>query len=83
MAIGGAGTRENLWLESHDMQLWNADVKDIGGDLEGVRHRSILLARHVLPHEPLLRTRLRAITVYDFDVEDIIHETYSVRSSSR
>ena len=46
----------------------------MGRDL---RERSIWLARHVLPHEPLLRSKLRAIPVYDLDVEDIIQETYS------
>lgn len=42
-----------------------------------LRDRSIWLARHVLPHEPLLRSKLRAIPVYDLDVEDIIQETYT------
>lgn len=46
----------------------------MGRDL---RDRSIWLARHVLPHEPLLRAKLRAIPVYDLDVEDIIQETYT------
>ena len=46
----------------------------MGHDL---RDRSIWLAKHVLPHEPLLRAKLRTIPVYDLDVEDIIQETYT------
>lgn len=46
----------------------------MGRDLQD---RSIWLARHVLPHEPLLRAKLRTIPVYDLDVEDIIQETYT------
>ena len=42
-----------------------------------LRDRSIWLGKHVLPHEPLLRAKLRAIPVYDLDVEDIIQETYT------
>jgi RNA polymerase sigma factor (sigma-70 family) len=46
----------------------------MGDDL---RDRSIWLARHVLPHEALLRAKLKAIPFYDLDVEDIIQETYT------
>ena len=46
----------------------------MGHDL---RDRSIWLARHVLPHEALLRAKLRAISIYDLDPEDIIQETYT------
>jgi RNA polymerase sigma factor (sigma-70 family) len=46
----------------------------MGRDLQ---ERSQWLARHVLPHEGLLRARLRDLSVYGLDVEDVIQETYT------
>jgi RNA polymerase sigma factor (sigma-70 family) len=46
----------------------------MGADLQ---ERSRWLARHVLPHEGLLRARLRGLSVYGLDVEDVIQETYT------
>jgi len=46
----------------------------MGRDL---RDRSRWLARNVLPFEGLLRAKLRAIRVYDLDIDDVIQETYS------
>jgi RNA polymerase sigma factor (sigma-70 family) len=39
--------------------------------------RSQWLARQVLPHEGLLRAKLRGLSIYGLDVEDVIQETYS------
>jgi len=35
------------------------------------------LARHVLPHEPLIRSRLRSVYLADLDVDDVIQEMYA------
>jgi RNA polymerase sigma-70 factor (ECF subfamily) len=42
-----------------------------------LRERGQWLARNVLPHEGLLRAKLRAIRTYGLEVEDIIQETYT------
>ena len=41
------------------------------------RERGRWLARNVLPHEALLRAKLRAMCAYDLDIEDVIQETYA------
>lgn len=44
------------------------------GDL---REKGRWLARNVLPHEPMIRARLRRIHVYGLEIDDIIQETYA------
>ncbi len=39
--------------------------------------RARWLAINVLPHEALIRARLRGTRVYDLDIEDVIQETYT------
>lgn len=39
--------------------------------------RSRWLAIHVLPHEALIRSKLRGIRVYNLDIEDVIQEVYT------
>jgi RNA polymerase sigma-70 factor (ECF subfamily) len=46
----------------------------MGRDLQ---ERSQWLARNVLPHEHLLRAKLRDIRIHDLDMEDVIQETYT------
>jgi RNA polymerase sigma-70 factor (ECF subfamily) len=46
----------------------------MSGDLSD---RSRWLAIHVLPHEALIRSKLRGIRVYNLDIEDVIQETYT------
>jgi len=41
------------------------------------RERGRWLARNVLPHEPLIRARLRPIYVQDLDIDDVIQEMYA------
>src|SRR5580704_13606836 len=41
------------------------------------RERGRWLARHVLPHEALIRAKLRDMCLYDLDVEDVIQEMYA------
>lgn len=41
------------------------------------RERGRWLARNVLPHEALIRAKLKTISVYDLDVEDVIQEMYA------
>src|ERR1700748_2774419 len=41
------------------------------------RERGRLLARNVLPHEALIRARLRDMVLYDLDIEDVIQEMYA------
>lgn len=41
------------------------------------RERGRWLARHVLPHEALIRSKLKDMRLYDLDVEDVIQETYA------
>jgi len=42
-----------------------------------LRERGRWLARNVLPHEALLRAKLRNMCLYDLDIEDVIQETYA------
>jgi RNA polymerase sigma-70 factor (ECF subfamily) len=44
---------------------------------EDFRERGRWLARHVLPHEALIRAKLRDMSLYDLDVEDVIQEMYA------
>jgi len=39
--------------------------------------RARWLARNVLPHEALIRARLKDISMYGLDIEDVIQETYT------
>ena len=41
------------------------------------RERGRWLARNVLPHEALIRAKLRNLHLYDLDVEDVIQEMYA------
>ena len=41
------------------------------------RERGRWLARNVLPHEALIRLKLRAMCLYDLDIEDVIQEMYA------
>ena len=41
------------------------------------RQRGRWLARNVLPHEALLRAKLRGMCLYDLDIEDVIQEMYA------
>ena len=41
------------------------------------RERGRWLARNVLPHEPMLRARLRRLYVHGLEIDDIIQETYA------
>lgn len=41
------------------------------------RERGRWLARNVLPHEALIRARLRDLCLYDLDIEDVIQEMYA------
>jgi RNA polymerase sigma factor (sigma-70 family) len=41
------------------------------------RERGRWLARHVLPHEALMRSKLRGMCLYDLDPEDVIQEMYA------
>ena len=41
------------------------------------RERGRWLARHVLPHEALIRSKLKDMCLYDLDIEDVIQETYA------
>jgi len=42
-----------------------------------IRERAHWLARHVLPHEPLVRSRLKRVYSADLDIDDIIQEMYA------
>ncbi len=44
---------------------------------EDFRERGRWLARNVLPHEALIRAKLRDMCLYDLDVEDVIQEMYA------
>jgi len=44
---------------------------------QDIRERGRWLARHVLPHEALIRAKLRDMCLYDLDVEDVIQEMYA------
>jgi hypothetical protein len=39
--------------------------------------RSRWLAINVLPHEALIRSKLKGMHVYGLDIEDVIQETYT------
>lgn len=39
--------------------------------------RALWLARHVLPHEPALRAWLKRRHVVEFDIDDIVQDTYA------
>jgi RNA polymerase sigma factor (sigma-70 family) len=41
------------------------------------RERGRWLARNVLPHEPLIRARLRQLRVQDLDIDDVVQEMYA------
>jgi RNA polymerase sigma-70 factor (ECF subfamily) len=41
------------------------------------RERARWLARNILPHEELIRAKLRKRCVYDLEIEDVIQETYA------
>jgi RNA polymerase sigma factor (sigma-70 family) len=41
------------------------------------RERGRWLARNVLPHEALIRAKLRDMCLYDLDIEDVIQEMYA------
>jgi RNA polymerase sigma-70 factor (ECF subfamily) len=41
------------------------------------QERARWLARHILPYEPMLRSRLRRMFVYGMEVDDIVQETYA------
>ena len=38
------------------------------------QERARWLARHILPYEPMLRSRLRRMFVYGMEVDDIVQE---------
>ena len=42
-----------------------------------IRERAHWLARNILPHEPLIRARLRKVYVADLDIDDVIQEMYA------
>ena len=44
---------------------------------QDLRERGRWLARNVLPHEALLRAKLRGMCLYDLDIEDVIQEMYA------
>jgi RNA polymerase sigma factor (sigma-70 family) len=45
--------------------------------LQDFRERGRWLARNVLPHEALVRARLRDMCLYDLDIEDVLQEMYA------
>lgn len=44
---------------------------------QNFREQGRWLARNVLPHEALIRAKLRDMCLYDLDVEDVIQEMYA------
>ena len=42
-----------------------------------IREKGRWLARNILPHEPLIRARLRRVHVHGLEIDDIIQETYA------
>ncbi|MDR3527449.1 MAG: sigma-70 family RNA polymerase sigma factor [Rhizomicrobium sp.] len=44
---------------------------------QDLRERGRWLARNVLPHEALIRAKLRTVSVYGLDIEDIVQEMYA------
>jgi RNA polymerase sigma-70 factor (ECF subfamily) len=45
--------------------------------LPDFRNRGRWLAKNVLPHEPLIRAKLKNACLYDLDIEDVIQEMYA------
>lgn len=45
--------------------------------LDDLSDRSRWLATNVLPHEALIRSKLKGLRVYNLDIEDVIQETYT------
>jgi len=45
--------------------------------LADIQERGRWLARHVLPHEPLIRARLHQVRVQDLEIDDVIQEMYA------
>jgi RNA polymerase sigma-70 factor (ECF subfamily) len=41
------------------------------------QEKSRWLARNILPHEPLIRDRLRGMRVFDLEIDDVVQETYA------
>lgn len=44
---------------------------------EDFRERGRWLARNVLPHEALIRAKLRSMCLFDLDIEDVLQEMYA------
>jgi RNA polymerase sigma factor (sigma-70 family) len=44
---------------------------------DDLSERARWLARNILPHEALIRARVKDISVYGLDIEDVIQETYT------
>ncbi len=44
---------------------------------DDLSERARWLARNILPHEALIRARLRDLSVYHLDIEDVLQETYT------
>lgn len=42
-----------------------------------IQERARWLSRHILPHEPLLRSRLRRMFIYGLEIDDVIQEMYA------
>ena len=42
-----------------------------------IHERARWLSRHILPHEPLIRSRLRRTFIYGLEIDDIIQEMYA------
>lgn len=42
-----------------------------------LRKRGRWLASNVLPHEPLIRAKLRNLSIFDLDVDDVVQEMYA------
>jgi RNA polymerase sigma factor (sigma-70 family) len=58
-----------------EQEGWGAAV-DVAGRVD-IRARALWLGRHVIPHEPALRSWLRRREVEGLDVDDIIQEVYA------
>src|SRR4051794_217435 len=52
-------------------------VREQGGCMLPTHDRARWLARHILPHEPELRSWLRGKAVAGFEVDDVVQETYA------
>lgn len=42
-----------------------------------IQEKARWLSRHILPHEPLLRSRLRRMFIYGLEIDDVIQEMYA------